>query len=497
MLPTIPGVITQTESRAGVYPSMRDYLDRIRRSGLVRDISGADPHLEIGTLTEVVAFSNAPSALLFDHIKGYPNGQRLATNLYCSEQLQAIALGLPDDRTGIDVVRAWRERSKSIGLIPPRVVTDGPVRENVDRGDDVNLDRFAIPFWHEHDGGRFFGTGDLVITRDPEEHWVNLAPYRAQFHDRRTLGLMISRGHHGYIHFEKFWAAGEDAPVAIVAGQDPDTYAAACLPLAWGTSEYDWAGGLRGEPIDVIMEPTTGLPIPATAEIVAIGWVPSPEKERMQEGPFGECTGYYTETGLNLVVHVHEVWYRNEAILQGSPTMHGSSKMHALGGEIFSSAIIWESVEREVPGVAGVYSLYQPCQAGSFLVAIAITQRYPGHAKQAALAALASHGAVFMNKAIVVVDDDINPADLNDVIFAITTRCNPVEDIDIIRGIPGLMLDPRIAPERRAVGDSTTSTMLINACRPWSMRKDYPRVNVVSKALRDEALAKWNHILKL
>ena len=98
---------------------------------------------------------------------------------------------------------------------------------------------------------------------------------------------------------------------------------------------------------------------------------------------------------------------------------------------------------------------------------------------------------------VVVVDEDIEPADLNDVIFAITTRCNPVEDMDVIRGIPGLMLDPRIAPERRAVGDSTTSTMIINACRPWSMRNSYPRVNIVSKALRDEALAKWGDILKL
>jgi 4-hydroxy-3-polyprenylbenzoate decarboxylase len=490
-------VTTPTATRNALFPSMRDYLDRIRRSGLVRDIAGADPHLEIGTLTEVVAFSTAPSALLFDDVIGFQHGKRVATNLYCSERLQAIALGLPDDLAGIDVVRAWRERSKHIDAIPPRTVTDGPVRENVDRGDDVDLTKFPIPFWHEHDGGRFFGTGDLVVTRDPEEHWVNLAPYRAQIHDRKTLGLMISRGHHGYIQLEKFWAMGQDAPVAIVAGQDPDTYAAACLPLAWGKSEYDWAGGLRGEAIDVIIEPRTGLPIPASAEIVAIGWAPSPEKELLQEGPFGECTGYYTETGPNLVVHVDEVWYRNDPILQGNPTMHGSSKMHALGGEIFTSAIIWDSVEREVPGVAGVYSLYQPCQAGSFLVAVAIKQRYPGHAKQAALAALASHGTVFMNKAVVVVDDDVNPADLNDVIFAITTRCNPVEDIDIIRGIPGLMLDPRIAPERRAVGDSTTSTMLINACRPWSMRNSYPRVNIVSKTLQDEALAKWNHILNL
>jgi UbiD family decarboxylase len=171
--------------------------------------------------------------------------------------------------------------------------------------------------------------------------------------------------------------------------------------------------------------------------------------------------------------------------------------MHALGGEIFTSAIIWDSVEREVPDVVGVYSLYQPCQAGSFLVAVSIKQRFPGHAKQAGLAALASHGAIFMNKAIVVVDEDINPADLSDVIFAITTRCNPDEDIDVVRGIPGTMLDPRIPPERRARGDSTTSTMIIDACRPYTMRQTYPRVNVVGKDLRDEALAKWGQILNL
>jgi UbiD family decarboxylase len=489
--------MTLTANRTDVFPSMRHFIERIRRNGLVRDISGADWNIEIGTLTEAVAFSASPSAMVFDDIPGYAHGQRVATNLYCTEQLQAIALGLPDDVKGIGAVRAWRERAKDITAIPPRVVTDGPIRENVDRGDAVDLTKFPVPFWHEHDGGRFFGTGDLVITRDPEEGWVNVAPYRAQLHDRNTLGLMISRGHHGYIQLEKFWAAGHDAPVAIVAGQDPDTYAGACLPLEWGKSEYDWAGGLRGEPIEVIVEPRTGLPIPAHCEIVAIGFVPPPSKELMQEGPFGECTGYYTQTGQNLVVHVEEVWYRDGAILQGNPTMHGSSKMHALGGEIFTSAMIWDSVSREVPDVVGVYSLYQPCQAGSFLVAVSIKQRYPGHAKQAALAALASHGAVFMNKAIVVVDEDIDPADLNDVIFAITTRCNPAEDMDVIRGIPGLMLDPRIPPERRAAGDSTTSTMIINACRPWSMRNSYPRVNIVSKQLRDEALAKWGSILKL
>lgn len=483
-------------SSAPRFPSMREYLAYVGERGLVRDIRGADWNLEIGGLTEIVALSDDPRVLLFDDIRGSAPGYRVATNLYASQRLQAIGLGLPEELHGVPLISKWRERSKGLTPVPPRVVADGPVRENVLLGDDIDLMKFPTPWWNEGDGGRYFGTGDLVITRDPDEGWVNVAPYRCQLHDARTLGLMVSPGHHGRLMMQKYWDAGLDAPVVVCAGQDPDTYAAACLPLAWGKSELDMAGAFREGPIDVIIEPRTGLPIPATAEIAVIGHVPSPDKESHEEGPFGECTGFYTGHGQNMVIHVDELWHRNQPIMQGSPTTRDTTKHFALGGEIFTSAIIWDSIEREVPGVTGVYSLYQPCQAGSFLVAVAVKQQYPGHAKHAALAALASHGAIFMNKAIVVVDDDVDPANIQDVLFAITTRCNPVEDIDVIRGIPGTFLDARISPERRAAGDSTTSTMIVDACRPWTMRAAFPAVNGISSALRDSLIAKWKDVLQ-
>jgi UbiD family decarboxylase len=488
--------LAEETARSG-FASLRDYLQAVEQRGLLQTINGADWHLEIGSITEIVAFSPRPRVLMFDRIKDHAPGLRVATNLYGTQELQALALGLPEDLAGVDLVSRWRERSRRLSPVGPREVKDGPVRENVQAGDQVDLMRFPTPFWHEHDGGRYFGTGDVVITRDPVERWVNMAPYRCQLHDARTLGLMVSPGHHGYLQMQKFWAAGQDAPIVVVAAQDPHTYAAACAPLGWGESELDMAGAFREAPIDVIVEPRTGLPVPATAEIAVIGRVPSPEKETREEGPFGECTGYYTGHGRNLVIHVDELWCRNDPILQGSPTMHGTCALFALGAEIFTSAIVWDSVAREVPGVVGVYSLYQPCQAGSYLLAVAIKQQFPGHARQAALAALASHGAVFMNKAIVVVDEDVNPADLNDVVFAITTRCNPAEDVEIIRGIPGTFLDPRIPPERRERGDSTTSTMLIDACRPYSMLGTFPRVNALSKELRAATLAKWGDVLHL
>jgi 4-hydroxy-3-polyprenylbenzoate decarboxylase len=478
-----------------MFASLRDYLQAAEQKNLVQQIEGADWNLEIGSMSEIVAFSQRPRVLVFDKIKGFTAGWRVATNLYGSVRLQALALGLPDDLPGVELVARWRRHAAGLTPKAPHTVADGPVRENVMRGDDVDLTKFPTPFWHEHDGGRYFGTGDVVITRDPEENWVNMAPYRCQLHDAKTLGLMVSPGHHGYLQMEKFWAQGHDAPVVVTAGQDPDTYAAACAPLGWGESELEMAGAFRGSPIDVIIEPTSGLPVPATAEIAVIGHVPSPEKETREEGPFGECTGYYTGHGPSLVIHVDEVWYRNQPIMQGSPTTHGSCMHFALGAEIFTSAMVWDSVAREVPGVVGVFSLYQPCQAGSNFLAIAIKQQFPGHAKQAMLAALASHAAVFMNKAIVCVDDDVNPADLNDVLFAVMSRCHPAEDVEIIRGIPGTFLDPRLSDEQRARGDSTTSTMLINACRPYEMRKTFPRVNAISKELRETTLAKWGTVL--
>jgi len=128
---------------------------------------------------------------------------------------------------------------------------------------------------------------------------------------------------------------------------------------------------------------------------------------------------------------------------------------------------------------------------------VAIRQAFPGHAKQAALAALACRGAILMNKAIIVVDDDVNPADPGEVMFAVTTRCDPTEDMDVIRGIPSTFLDPRVSPERRASGDTTTSTVIINACRPFTSREDYPRVNIISPELKRDVLTKWGKELRL
>jgi len=479
------------------FESMRAYLAEVEKKGLLQKIDGANWKIEIGAITEVVAFSPTPRVLLFDNIVGYPPGFRVATNLYSAWRLQAIALGLPDNVSSVDLVARWRARSKEMKPATPRVIKDGPILQNVIRGSDVNLLKFPVPLWREDDGGRYLGTGDVVVTRDPDEKWINLGVYRAQLHDEKTLGIVILSNHHGRMHLEKFWKRGEDAPIAVVAGQDPQVYAAGCMPVPWGQSEYDIAGAFNNGPVDLIIHEPTGLPVPASAEIAIFGRVPPPAKQMHDEGPFGECLGYYTGQGPCPVIRVEEIWHRDDPILQGSPTMHGSAMMHGLGAEIFTSAVIWDSVEREVTGVVGVCSLYQQCQAGSSVVVVALRQAFPGHAKHAALAALASRGTLLMNKAVIVVDEDVNPADPGEVMFAVTTRCNPSDDMDVIRGIPSTFLDPRVPADRRAAGDTTTSTVIINACRPFTARNDYPRVNIISPELKRDVLSKWGRELRL
>ncbi len=480
------------------FESLRNYLDLLESKDLLTYVEGADWNLEIGAVTELVAFSDNPHGLLFDKIRGYSEGYRVATDIYVSQRLQALALGLPEDASGVELVKLWRDRLRNLRRSPPREVSDGPVKENIIIGDDVNILRFPVPLWHENDAGRYFGTGDIVITFDPEEKWVNAGVYRSQVHDDKTLGLMFVPGHHGRIMMEKYWAKGRDAPVVITAGQDPILYCAACAPLPWGYSELEFAGGLRDQPIDAIIDSETSLPVPAQAEIAVMGHVPSPAKELRQEGPFGECTGYYAGHGPNLVVHIDKIWHRNNPILQGNPTMHGSAMMHALGAQLITSASVWDALEREVPNVQGVYSLYQPCQSGSTVLVVSIKQSFAGHAKQAAFAALGSHAGVLMNKAVIIVDEDVDASNLQDVLFAVMSRCDPSDDIDIVRGVPTNAMDPALTHSKRSINEYKSSSMIIDATRkPFSMRDKFPRVNVISPELKSKTLAKWGSILKL
>ena len=214
---------------------------------------------------------------------------------------------------------------------------------------------FPTPHWHELDGGRYIGTADCVITGEPEEGgWVNVGIYRVQVHDKNTLGLYVSPGHHARIMREKYWEKGKSCPVVVTFGQDPLLFLVAGQSMPYGMSEFDYCGGLRGAPIDVIRGEVTGLPIPATAEIAIEGEVPPPQEQMQMEGPFGEWPGYYAHgAAKEPVIRVKRVYYRNDPILCGAPPL---KPPYVTFGVPIGAAAIWNYLEKaDVPDIKGVW----------------------------------------------------------------------------------------------------------------------------------------------
>src|SRR5215475_7557956 len=167
------------------HEDLREFIARADEAGEILRIKGADPHLEMGTLGEIVKHARPePPALLFEDVPGYAKGMRLISGATNSSKRLAITLGLPVPSCPLDVVRAYRDRMKEHRPIPPKSVGKGAVFENIDRDGEVDLFQCPVPFLHELDGGRYMGTDDLVIVRDPDEGWINCATYRCMMHDK-------------------------------------------------------------------------------------------------------------------------------------------------------------------------------------------------------------------------------------------------------------------------------------------------------------------------
>jgi len=370
----------------------------------------------------------------------------------------------------LDIVRSLRDIfGEGFTPIPPVEVDDAPVKENVLIGDEVDLFQFPVPYWHARDGGRYIGTGNAVITRDPDEGWINLGNYRVQAHDASIATVYMSPGRHGKVMRERYWERGEHCPTAVAIGMDPILYMSSHSDVPKGVGEYDYTGGFRKEPVQVTKGVTTDLLIPATAEIVLEGEML--RDERIAEGPFGEWTGYYgSGTRGEPVFKVNAILYRNNPILQGNPPLR--SPHFALAHNLRRSATAWVELNKQITGVKGVWLLDDA--AFNMLVVVSLEQRYPGHAMQAAMGIAFIHATNYMNRFIIVVDDDIDPSNMQDVLWAVATRCEPATDIDIVRNMRGTPLDPSLPPDKRKMGDYTHSTAIINACRPYAWRDEFP-----------------------
>ncbi|MBI2318895.1 MAG: UbiD family decarboxylase, partial [Betaproteobacteria bacterium] len=269
---------------------------------------------------------------------------------------------------------------------------------------------------------------------------------------------------------EKYFRMGKPCPVLVSCGHDPLLFLAGNQDVRYGLSEYDYAGGHRGAPIDVILSDLHGLPMPAHAEIVFEGEIHPGDTE--MEGPFGEFTGYYgSEKSQQPVIRVRRVYHRNNPILTMATPMRPPSDF-SFGKSIIKAGMIWDDIERAgLAGVRGVWA--HEAGAGKLFNVISLKQAYAGHSKQAGMLAATCQSAAYLGRFTIVVDEDVDPSDMFDVIWAMCTRCDPVSDIDYIRDMWSTPLDPVIPPEAKAY---TSHRAVIDACRPYGRLKDFPKV---------------------
>ncbi|MDP2726156.1 MAG: UbiD family decarboxylase [Dehalococcoidia bacterium] len=470
------------------FNDLRGWIQEAEGIGEIAVARGAHWNLEIGAITELARRQKNRPAILFDEIPDYPPGYRILVNALGSNDRMALTWGLPLGLSTMELKARLARKFKSLDPIKPVVVSSGPVLENAMTGDQVDLFRFPTPQWHEHDGGRYIGTGSVDITIDPEDNWVNLGTYRVMIHDKNHVGFYISPGKHGRIQRAKYLSLNKPMPVAISCGHDPVIFLVGSGEFPFGVSEYDYAGAIKGQPIEVIKGPLTGLPIPATAELVLEGFVVPGETRK--EGPFGEWTGYYgSDTRPEPVIEVKAVYYRHNPILLAAPPSKPPNE-HAYFRALFRSILIEDDlVKAGIPDITGVWC--HEAGGARFFVVVAIKQRYPGHAKQAAMTAAFCHGGAYLGRYVVVVDDDVDISDLNEVIWAMCTRVDPVKDIEIIRDCWSGPLDPIIPVEDKGL----SSRAIINACRPIKWMDSFPKVVGASPELVEKTVARWRKLI--
>lgn len=476
------------------YSDLREWTQLVEKSGGLIKIDGAKWELEASAICSLTR-----NMVLFDYFPGYPAGYRvLASYVIRSLNNFFLAVNWSTSLRGTALTKAWKEHLQSYAPVAPRLVDTGPIMENVEKGEGVNLLKFPVPRAFPDEGGRYIGTGHTVIMRDPDTDRVNLGTYRLQLHDKATAGLHISEGKDGRIIMEKYHARGKPCPVVAAVGIDPALFLASVSPLAHPgmDSELEFCGWLKGTPEQYIQGEFTGLPIPARAEIAFEGEILAGDLRA--EGPFAEWSGYSQKKDFP-VIRVKNLYHRNEPIL----TVSIGREVHPPGeGELVNNfmhaALVWAQMEsagiREIKGVA-VFGTQR-------LIVVSIKNLYAGHSRQAGLVASQCHAGAYGLAYVIVVDEDIDPANIKDVLWAIACRTEPKRAIQVLDYCWASHLtiqDP--APVQKAEyamqphKATYMSKAIIDACKPLEWDPSWHKDVWIDKDLKKQVLEKWGHVL--
>ncbi len=480
---------------------LRQWIHQLDEKGELKSISAeVDWDEEIGAITREVSSRNGP-ALLFKNIKDHKDSicRSLFTNGTGTRERVCRILGLSEETQYRDLVRVLRERMSH--PIDPVEVGNGPVRNNVLKGDEVDLYQFPTPKWSPLDGGRYILTSASTVTRDPDTGEINVGTYRGMISTKKTISVLLATTQGWGKHFVKYRDRGEEMPVAVVLGWEPTLFMAASTPV--GYPEYNVAGSMRQSPVELVRCETSDLLVPATAEIVLEGKV-SPRPETFElEGPFGEYPGYYGgRKSPKHTIRVECIMYRDDPILSGcivGASPGRTSEVNAWTGATFS-AVAWDVLERAgVPNVLGVWRGKWP-----ETMRVQIRKSHRGHAQQVANTLWGASISNYAAKNLIVVDEDIDIFDMEAIEWALAYRVNAaMDDISFFSGTSGSMLDPSVPLEQRDAvkyGHGKWTRVLIDATINWELEPQqqyggdrYPPLSTeATKAMGEKIKKRWS-----
>jgi len=434
------------------YKDLRDFVNYLESIGELKRISQEiDPNLEMTEISDRTLKAGGP-ALLFENPKG--SNIPVLTNLFGTAKRVALGMGqdsvaalrevgqllayLKEPEPPKGMKDAWDKLPifKQVLNMAPKVVKSASCQKIVVDGDDVDLRQLPIQTCWPGDVAPLITWG-LVITKGPEKERQNLGIYRQQLLSKNKLIMRWLSHRGGALDFQtwKQKFPGKAFPIAVALGADPATILAAVTPIPDNISEYAFAGLLRGHKTELVKALGSDLQVPAGAEIILEGVI-HPD-EVAEEGPFGDHTGYYNEVESFPVFTVERITMREQPIYHSTYTGRPPDEPAILGEAL--NEVFVPILQKQYPEITDFYLPPEGCSYR--LAVVTIKKQYPGHARRIMMGVWSFLRQFMYTKFIIITDDDIDARNWKDVIWAMTTRVDPVRDVMMVEQTPIDYLD--------------------------------------------------------
>jgi 2,5-furandicarboxylate decarboxylase 1 len=440
---------------------LRHFLERARAAGpdCYAEVKKAlKPKLEPFVLQQKLLKEGRFPVVYCPQIEG--SGLPLVTGLLGSYELLALALDIDPKLDKAEIGNEFRMRAAAARPVKVVSASAAPVKEVILTGAEIDLGVLPITQHHELDSGKYVSAG-FLICKDPDTGIPNAGVYRHELKGRDLLGCGLAPAHNaGYIA-ARHAALGKPMEVAIVIGHHPAVILGCCAEGSVGMNELEIAGGLLGEPLEVVRGETVDLQVPARAEIVIEGVIDRPsDGPTSKDGPFAEYTWYYGGVQPCYQMRVTAITMRRDAIYHDLDPAHPE---HNLAKILGAEASIYDSVKKVVPSVKAVHL---PMSGVLYHIYVSIKKRVQGEGKLAGIGALAGH---VWATTVVVVDDDVDVFNEADVLWAVATRTVADRDVSIIANATGQRLNPSAHNESSTGRGYMVSKMIIDATKPLDL----------------------------